>query len=82
MALESLAPPGLVVNHLKGDPAERRVHEWLVGYASQDLDVDAIDQSRAPGTAAPKPAGLDARDAQYALRRLGAHSKTIAMDVV
>lgn len=46
------------------------------------MDVDAIDQSQAPGTAAPNPAGLDARDVQYALREIGAHPKTIAMDVV
>lgn len=46
------------------------------------VDVDAIDQSQAPGTAAPNPAGLDARDVQYALRKIGAHPKAIAMDVV
>jgi formimidoylglutamase len=46
------------------------------------VDVDAIDQSQAPGTAAPNPAGLDARDVQYALRRLAACPETIAMDVV
>lgn len=46
------------------------------------VDVDAIDQSQAPGTAAPNPAGLDARDVQYALRRLAGHPRTIAMDVV
>ena len=46
------------------------------------VDVDAIDQSQAPGTAAPNPAGLDARDVQYALRRLGEHPRTIALDVV
>ncbi len=31
MGLASLSPPGLIVNHLKGDPAERRVNGWLVG---------------------------------------------------
>lgn len=46
------------------------------------VDVDAIDQSQAPGTAAPNPAGLDARDVQQALRRAGAHEKAVAMDVV
>ena len=46
------------------------------------VDVDAIDQSQAPGTAAPNPAGLDARDVQYALGKIGAHPKAIAMDVV
>lgn len=46
------------------------------------VDVDCIDQSQAPGTAAPNPAGLDARDVQYALRRLAECPETIAMDVV
>ena len=31
MGLASLSPPGLIVNHLKGDPAEHRVNGWLVG---------------------------------------------------
>lgn len=96
MKLTSLSPPGLVVNHLKGDPAERRVNAWLEGGVSPDLDaatdgaealyvsvdVDSIDQSQAPGTAAPNPAGLDARDVQHAMRRLARCPETIAMDVV
>ncbi len=46
------------------------------------VDIDCIDQSQAPGTAAPNPFGLDAYDVQEALRTLGAHPKTIGMDLV
>lgn len=46
------------------------------------IDIDAIDQSQAPGTAAPNPCGLDARDVQRALRRLAMHPKTIGCDIV
>jgi len=111
MGLESLSPRGLVVNHLEGDPAERRVNAWLDGDASESLDpallgvpfdgastvragsrhgpdavyvsvdVDSIDQSQAPGSVAPNPAGLDAGDVRYALRRLAECPQTLAMDV-
>ena len=46
------------------------------------VDIDCIDQSQAPGTAAPNPFGLDARDVQEALRTIGAHRKTVGMDLV
>ena len=46
------------------------------------IDIDCLDQSQAPGTAAPNPFGLDARDLQEALRILGNHRKTIGMDLV
>ena len=46
------------------------------------VDIDCIDQSQAPGTAAPNPFGLDAHDVQEALRTLGAHPKTVGMDLV
>jgi formimidoylglutamase len=46
------------------------------------VDIDSIDQSQAPGTAAPNPCGLDARDVQAALRRIGAHPKAVGFDLV
>ncbi|HZS81553.1 MAG TPA: agmatinase family protein [Stellaceae bacterium] len=46
------------------------------------VDIDSIDQSQAPGTAAPNPCGLDARDVQEALRRIAAHPKTVGFDLV
>jgi formimidoylglutamase len=46
------------------------------------VDIDSIDQSQAPGTAAPNPAGLDSRDVQEALRRIARHPKTIGFDLV
>ena len=46
------------------------------------IDIDAVDQSQAPGTASPNPFGIDARDLQLALRRLAGDPKTVAADVV
>jgi len=46
------------------------------------VDIDCIDQSQAPGTAAPNPFGLDARDVQMALRRIGADPRLIGGDIV
>ena len=46
------------------------------------IDVDAIDQSQAPGTAAPNPGGLDARDVQQALRRLAREPRCVGCDIV
>jgi arginase family enzyme len=46
------------------------------------VDIDCIDQSQAPGTAAPNPFGLDARDVQAALRRIGSHPKLHGADLV
>jgi formimidoylglutamase len=46
------------------------------------VDIDCIDQSQAPGTAAPNPFGLDARDVQSAMRRIGEDAKLIGADLV
>jgi formimidoylglutamase len=46
------------------------------------VDIDVVDQSQAPGTAAPNPYGLDARDLARALRRIGAAPGVIGLDVV
>jgi formimidoylglutamase len=46
------------------------------------VDVDVIDQSQAPGTAAPNPHGLDARQVYRAVRAIGRHPATVGMDVV
>lgn len=46
------------------------------------VDIDYIDQSQAPGTAAPNLFGLDAGDVQSALRRIGAHPLFVAADLV
>jgi formimidoylglutamase len=46
------------------------------------VDVDAIDHSQAPGTAAPNPNGLDARDLYRAVRRIARRPQVVGMDVV
>lgn len=46
------------------------------------VDIDCLDQAQAPGTAAPNPFGLDARDLQEALRTLGADPRVIGLDIV
>jgi formimidoylglutamase len=46
------------------------------------VDIDVVDQSQAPGTAAPNPYGLDARDLARALRRIGATARVAGLDVV
>ena len=46
------------------------------------VDIDCIDQAQAPGTAAPNPFGLDLRDVQEALRRIGTDPKVIGLDLV
>jgi formimidoylglutamase len=46
------------------------------------VDIDVLDLSQAPGTAAPNPFGLPAHDIQYALRRIGASGKVIGADLV
>lgn len=46
------------------------------------VDIDSLDHSQAPGTAAPNSAGLDARDVQRALRKIAAHPKCIGLDIV
>lgn len=46
------------------------------------LDIDVIDQSQAPGTAAPNASGIDAREMQFALRRVARDSRVIGCDIV
>jgi formimidoylglutamase len=46
------------------------------------LDIDCLDQAQAPGTAAPNPFGLDAREMQEALRTLGADPRVVGLDIV
>jgi formimidoylglutamase len=46
------------------------------------VDVDSIDASQAPGTAAPNPNGLDARDLYRAVRRIARVPQVAGMDVV
>jgi formimidoylglutamase len=46
------------------------------------VDIDVLDHSQAPGTAAPNPFGLDAHDVQYAMRKIGASGRLIGADLV
>jgi formimidoylglutamase len=46
------------------------------------VDIDCLDQAQAPGTAAPNPFGLDARDVQDALRTLGGERRVCGLDLV
>jgi formimidoylglutamase len=46
------------------------------------VDIDAFDQSQAPGTASPNPNGLDVRDVYRALRRIARETPVIGLDVV
>ncbi|WP_342237231.1 arginase family protein [Inquilinus sp. OTU3971] len=72
----------------QGQPHRRQVEQALalatdgVDALYVSVDIDCIDQSQAPGTAAPNPGGLDARDVQEALHRIGGHPKTLGFDLV
>ncbi len=46
------------------------------------VDIDCLDLSIAPGTAAPSPGGLSSWDILKGVYRVGAHEKTIGMDLV
>jgi formimidoylglutamase len=46
------------------------------------VDIDCIDHAQAPGTAAPNPNGLDARDVYRAVRRIARRPDVVGMDVV
>jgi formimidoylglutamase len=46
------------------------------------VDIDAIDHSQAPGTAAPNPNGLDARDVYRAVRRIARRGDAVGLDIV
>jgi formimidoylglutamase len=46
------------------------------------IDIDSVDHSQAPGTAAPNPNGLDARDLYRAVRRIARRPDVVGMDVV
>lgn len=45
-------------------------------------DIDCVDQSQAPGTAAPNANGLDARDLYRAVRRIARDPRVAGMDLV
>lgn len=45
------------------------------------LDVDGVDQSHAPGTAAPNPFGLDGRAVIAALQQIASHRSCIGMEI-
>jgi formimidoylglutamase len=45
-------------------------------------DIDCIDQSQAPGTAAPNASGLDARELYASVHRIAADKRTVGMDLV
>lgn len=46
------------------------------------IDVDGVDQSSAPGTAAPNPFGLDGRDVIMAVRELAAQRTCAGLEIV
>ncbi|SEG78250.1 agmatinase family protein [Bosea lathyri] len=46
------------------------------------VDIDVLDLSQAPGTAAPNPFGLPAHDVQFALRKIGASGLLAGADLV
>jgi formimidoylglutamase len=58
----------------------------IAGDGADDLyvsvDIDCVDQSQAPGTAAPNPNGLDARDLYRAVRTIARDPRMIGADVV
>jgi len=45
------------------------------------LDVDGVNQSTAPGTAAPNPFGLDGRDVILAVEEIAAHRACVGLDI-
>jgi formimidoylglutamase len=56
---------------------ERAVSADLI-YIS--IDIDGLDQTSAPGTAAPNPFGIDGRDVTMAVRRMAREPKCIALE--
>jgi formimidoylglutamase len=46
------------------------------------IDIDVLDQSQAPGTAAPNANGLDARDLYRVLRRIARDTRVVGLDIV
>jgi formimidoylglutamase len=46
------------------------------------VDIDCVDQSQAPGTAAPNANGIDARDLYRAVRLLARDRRAVGIDVV
>ena len=65
--------------------------EWTINRAVQragsadaiyiSIDVDGVDQSSAPGTAAPNPFGIDGRDVIMAVRKIARHPKCLGMEI-
>ena len=45
------------------------------------IDIDGIDQTSCPGTAAPNPFGVDGRDVTMCVRRLARHPKIVGMEI-
>lgn len=45
------------------------------------IDTDGADQSGAPGTAAPNPFGIDARDVTWTVRQIAANKRCVGMDI-
>jgi arginase family enzyme len=45
------------------------------------LDVDGVDQSIAPGTAAPNPFGLDGRDVIVAVREMASQRTCVGLEI-
>lgn len=80
-----LVMPGRALRHGALTPAVARALD-VAGQGTDaiyvSVDIDCVDQAQAPGTAAPNPFGLDLRDVQEALRMIGAHPKTVGMDLV
>ena len=45
------------------------------------IDIDGLDQTSAPGTAAPNPFGLDGRDVAMAVRWASQEPNCVGMDI-
>ena len=63
---------------------ERAIAEALDGaeFLYISLDIDVLDPAYAPGTGTPEPGGLTPRELFPLLRRLGAETNLVGMELV
>jgi arginase family enzyme len=63
---------------------ERAITEAAEGtdYLFLSLDIDVLDPAYAPGTGTPEPNGLTPRELFPLLRRLGAETNLVGMELV
>ena len=86
MSLQMHNPPhpGEVIRELCIEPLGLSITEAAEGtdYLFISLDIDVLDPAYAPGTGTPEPNGLTPRELFPLLRRLGAETNVVGMELV